>query len=520
MNDLLTIILPMIILIAGGLLMLMLGLAKNATVRLNLPTITLAVIVFALLITLCPYLFGCPKISPDTSVKLTTLGRFVTFITLAIGALLVLVGFRPDRSQDDPEKSIAGEYFAMMLFSLSGMLMIAVANNLIVLFLGMELVSIPTYVMVGLSRRHDHAREAALKYFFLGAMAAAIMVYGFSFLYGLAGSTNLDVISEAINAGHFTGMQSIAFSLIIVGLCFKIAAVPMHFYAADVYQGAASPVTALLAFLPKLAGFYGLILIISLIEWPLLSNKLPVTVGIIIGLLAALTMTLGNALALMQKNVKRILAYSSIAHSGYMMIALLIGTANNGSGIASLLFYISVYAISTIGAFGILSLIERDGEEAQQLSDLNGLAKQHPALAAALAVCVFSLIGMPLTGGFIGKFTVFSSLVTGGAVGTMRYTSIVLLIMGVVNAAIAAGYYLRIIAACYIDDGAFTAKVRIKPPQAIAIALAVALTIILGVAPQFLASPAAKAASEFSTDIQIPIQQTIKKADTAFAINE
>jgi len=510
---LLQILMPVIVLVTGGSLCLMLGVAKGGAYRRWLGHLALITIVVALLLSVCEgysslYL---PFDAQEQSVNLTRSGYFASLITLAIGALLILVGWNPDaRNQDEGAVKISAEFFSMVLFSLSGVVLVTMANNLIVLFLALELVSVPTYVLVTLSRKNAQAKEAGLKYFFLGAMAAALMVYGFSFLYGLAGSVQLDVIAQQL-AANPNGLYVLAFLLVMSGLCFKIAALPLHFYVADVYQGASSAVTAMLAFLPKLAGFYALMILLKLIGYPLWEtvNPLAPITGWTLWVLAAGTMTVGNVLALMQRNIKRILAYSSVAHTGYMMLALLVGPTGSVDATVAIYFYISVYAVATLGAFGVLALLERDGREAQTLEDLKGLARQHPALAAAMTICIFSLIGMPLTAGFVGKFYVFSSLVGGQ---TVPY-NIHLLVVALINAAIAVAYYLQIIRACYLDEGDFKGQLQQeKGPQAAGITLACVLTILLGVAPGLLIKPLEDTVNTKSDATRIAVVDTAHQA--------
>ncbi|KPK75642.1 MAG: hypothetical protein AMJ79_10540, partial [Phycisphaerae bacterium SM23_30] len=241
--------------------------------------------------------------------------------------------------------------------------------------------------------------------------------------------------------------------------------------------------TALLAFLPKFAGFYVLLLIIDSIVQPLMDINSQITAGLL-WVLAAATMIVGNVLALVQRNVKRILAYSSITHSGYIMLALLAWPYQQTSAQAAVIFYICVYGFATLGAFAILALMEIRGDEAQMLTDLTGMGRRHPALAAGLTICVFSLAGMPLTGGFMGKFYVFSALASSTALS--QTWIITLFIIGLVNIPIAAGYYLRIIAACYLDDGEFIPEINTTQPQIAGIIVATAVTVILGITPSLL----------------------------------
>ncbi len=397
---------------------------------------------------------------PVESLHADSLVLYARLLTLSVGVLIFLA------CRSVPEPQERSEFFSLLLFSLAGISLVAIANDLILLFLALELVSVPTYILIGLSRRDIRAQEATGKYFFLGAFAAAITLYGFSFLYGAAGTTQLfpTAASDASIAGLLEMPSKAADKLVVlglllslVGLTFKLAAVPLHFYVADVYQGAASPVTGMLGFVPKFAGFLALIRILSMTGW---------TIGDglfwMLWALAAATMLVGNTLALMQQNVKRMLAYSSVAHSGYMLVALLAGPAlaSTGAtgplsdGFAALLFYMTVYAVMNLGAFAAISFFRKPGtdeeDSAETLDDLTGAGRRHPWAALALAVCVLSLMGMPPTGGFFGKLYVFSAALSCSA-DTPRHTAmIVLVVIGVLNAAIAAAYYLRIVAACYL----------------------------------------------------------------------
>jgi len=360
-----------------------------------------------------------------------------------------------------------------------------VANNLVLLFLALELVSVPTYILIGLSRRDLRSQEATGKYFFLGAFAAAIMLYGFSFLYGAAGTTVLFGRPDALHA-RLTQVGAMGDTFVVLGLVlslagltFKIAAVPFHFYAADVYQGAASPVTGLLGFVPKIAGFVAMLRLLSLGNWSYAPQQASVghdALFWLLWVLAAATMTFGNTLALLQHNVKRMLAYSSIAHSGYMLVAVVAGpgllsgpeSSPLRNGLTALLFYIAVYGVMNLGAFAALSFFRKPGpddldDSIESLADLGGGARRHPWAALALAVCVLGLMGFPLTGGFLGKVYVFSSALSSAQAppwlpaeaASPRYAAmLVLVVIGVLNSAVAAAYYLRILAACYVAQDA------------------------------------------------------------------
>jgi NADH-quinone oxidoreductase subunit N len=337
------------------------------------------------------------------------------------------------------------EYFGLMLLSVAGLFLVASANDIILLFLGIELASIPTYIMVSISRPLPVAQEAGVKYFFLGAMSAAVMLFGFSYLYGVTGTTSLEQIARTFehtasmssewSPSALTDWQLVAVLLLVAGFAFKMAVVPLHVYAGDVYQGAATPMTAFLAFVPKTAGFVALIKLMFAISgnaW-----AVPEPIVKLIWVLAALTMTVGNVLGLLQFNVKRVLAYSSVAHSGYMLV-----------GVAALISttYLSAYGIMNTAAFGVLMLLpsrlNHPATSAETFEDLAGQGRKHVGLGLAMAVACFSLTGLPLTVGFFGKLYLIKPALHAGLNG--------LVIVLVINAAISAAYYLRIVAAMFL----------------------------------------------------------------------
>lgn len=386
--------------------------------------------------------------------------QYITILTTVIGFLSVLAAwnmpFKDDPAVADSESR--GEFFSMMLFSLAGVSMMGKVNDLAWLFIALELVSIPTYIMVATSRSQTIAQEAGVKYFFLGAMSAAVYLFGFSYLFGYAGSTRFVEIaalfSADLAAGNTPWIAIIGLLMVLVGVSYKIAAVPLHFYTPDVYQGAATPVTAFLAYAPKAAGIVSIIAVLAMTGWAftrevdgqmVIANDASRAIIALLSVLAVLTMTIGNTLALLQRNVKRMLAYSSIAHSGYMLVGL---TAGPGVGIAdgvsATLFYLGAYAIMNLGAFAVLIYLQGKTDAAEDLDDLAGVAKSHPVAAFAMAICMFSLIGMPLTVGFLGKLYIVQAALANGHKW--------LAIITVVNAAIAAAYYLKIVAAMYLRD--------------------------------------------------------------------
>ncbi|MCG3136759.1 MAG: NAD(P)H-quinone oxidoreductase subunit 2, chloroplastic [Phycisphaerae bacterium] len=396
-----------------------------------------------------------PAFVEFSGVLVTSLSHYLRLLTLTIGLVLILVNWYQGEADEQ------GEYFALLLLAMSGVMLLSVANDLILLFFAIELISVPTYVLVAISRTDVRAQEAAGKYFFLGAMAAALTAYGLSLLYGAAGTTLMSGDPHALRELLATGQVSttpmlLGILLVVGGLCFKIAAVPFHAYVADVYQGASAPLVGVLAFLPKLGGFAALVQILGLYSW----GHWPLPLQWALWGIAALTMTAGNVLALMQTSVKRILAYSSIAHSGYMLIGLLVGPGADQSafddGLSAMFFYIAVYGVMNLGAFAVLSALTSGGNEPDELQQLNGLSKSQPALALAMAICCFSLMGLPPTAGMLGKVYIFSSAFSAGSASGWGYGLIVLAVIGVLNSAIGAAYYLRIVGQCYLETSSST----------------------------------------------------------------
>lgn len=357
----------------------------------------------------------------------------------------------------DSLKSNRAEFYSFFLFSITGLMLCAGADDLIWLFLALELTSLPTYIMVAISSPGNKAREAGVKYFFLGALGAAIFLYGFALIYGGTGSTNLNAIASHIGNAGLGTLTLAGVLLALIGICFKIAAVPMHFYTADVYEGAAAPVSGMLAFVPKTAGFIAILLLCAAVGWSTprvgeIGGSLPETIRVTLWVIAALTMTVGNVLAILQTSVKRILAYSSIAHSGYMLVGVIAGPSAfefTKNGVAAVLFYLFCYGVMNVGAFAVLAALERtpgpDGEsrEIETVDDLRGLCKHHPLLGWCMVICSLSLLGLPPLLGFFGKLPLFTSAITAGELPLV-------IVLGL-NSAIAAYYYLRLAGAAMLE---------------------------------------------------------------------
>ena len=453
---------PTLVVFGAAALVLLLDLLPRAVGRELIATVALAGVVGALLASLARW--GRPERAFHDMVVLDDFARFASVIICYGAALVVLLSIDYlGRSTPD-----TGEYYALVLFSTGGMMLLAAAGDLVVLFLAVELMSLPLYVLAGFFKRELASSEASMKYFILGAFAASFLLYGIALLYGATGTTNLDRIAAAAAGRAHDPLLVVGLGLLLVGFGFKISSVPFHMWAPDVYQGAPTSVTALIATGSKAAAFAALIRVLvtalrgAQADWTAL-----------LWVAAAVTMTVGNVVAIAQSNLKRLLAYSSIAHAGYMLVGVVAG---GSAGPGAVLFYLLTYVFTTAGAFGVLTLCERAGVEAVEVGDYAGLARRHPLLAAALGLFLLSLVGIPPLAGFVGKFYLFGAAVRGGYIW--------LAVIGVLNSAISAYYYLRVVVFMYMrePDGAGAVLV---PSFAGGLALAIALVgiVLLGVMP-------------------------------------
>lgn len=474
MVDKLRFLYPEMVLFVGTVLVMLLGLSPRRVVRRSCAWISVVSLVAAGVVAW----LHSPQM-PNS--PLPGLMPFAKVMIAAVGVLLVmLLAGTVDRDFEagidsgkkfDALNSNRAEFYAFFLFSITGLMLCTTADDLIWVFLALELTSLPTYVMVSISTARSRSQEAGVKYFFLGALGAATFLYGFAMLYGATGTTQLfgtpgdpgiaEVLAAQVGAGGLSPLAMIGMVISIVGVSFKIAAVPMHFYTPDVYQGASTGVSAMLAFVPKAAGFFVLMLLLGCVGWggPV---GLPEPLRVLLWVMAALTMTVGNVMAVLQDNVKRILAYSSIAHSGYMLVGLIVGpgaaAAVNapgagtlaGNGLAAVLFYLMCYGFMNLGAFGVLACLERsrtpagESEEVETVDDLRGLFRTHPMLAGIMVLCALSLLGFPILLGFIGKLYLFTSAISAGEL-------LLVIVMGL-NSAIGAFYYLRLVFAPFLSD--------------------------------------------------------------------
>ncbi len=461
---------PEIVMLLGAAACLAAGLSAREALRRLTPWIAGGAMAGAWALTLCA---GGDAAHP---LGLGGMVSFVKCMILALGIVLLLVcaGVPEALKQTaaaegpgqrfDPGLSVRGEFYCFFLLSITGVMLTAGATDLVWLFLALELTSLPTYVMIAITRDRTVAHEAAVKYFFLGALSAAMFLYGFALIYGATGFTDFGLIRDAVAVSTETGLSDpsplmlLGIVLAVLGLCFKVAAVPMHVYTADVYQGAATPVTAFLAVVPKTAGFAALILVLHLLGL----DRLPIAVLYLLGAVGVLTMTVGNALAFIQSNLKRVMAYSSVANSGYMMLGLMAGLGVSGealgNGPAAVLFFMLAYGFGSIGAFAVLASLSAqrvaDGaggtgvNDDLEYQDLAGLWWRSPVLGGVMLVSMLTLVGMPPLAGFMGKFFLIGGVLSAGFYG--------LVVVLVINSAVSAGYYLRIAMLTFFGESSTT----------------------------------------------------------------
>jgi len=400
-----------------------------------------------------------------------------SFVFLFVSAMTVLVSTVWIEREEVP----AGEYHALLLFATFGMMMMSAGNDLVVIFLGLETLSIATYVMAGLRRADLRSNESAMKYFILGSFASAFLLYGMALVYGATGTMNVTQIAEKVVAPNFPGLMLVGGAMMLIGFGFKIAMAPFHVWTPDVYEGAPTPVTGFMAAGPKAAAFASF-LRIFVIGFPLIagataSAALHQAWVAAITILAMLTIVVGNIAAIMQSNVKRMLAYSSIAHAGYALVGFIgAGMAKTAQArdeaVAAVAFYMLTYAVTNLGAFAIVALLAQKNDRRAEFEDYNGIGFKSPLLAFSLSLFMLSLFGLPLTAGFVGKIMVFRPALEAG---NPLITTLV--VVAVVNTAISAYYYLRLIVVMFFKER-LTEWHAPKMPIGLAAALVIA---ILGV---------------------------------------
>ncbi|MBX9626443.1 MAG: NADH-quinone oxidoreductase subunit N [Gemmataceae bacterium] len=442
-----------------------------------------------------------PELPAAASLLADPAAGFVRWLALASAAVFLLVTW--------PEvgRGFAAEYYGCLLVAVAGVSLTGRANDLVTLFLALELLSIPTYVLLYLPAQARPNQEAAAKYFLLSVLSSALLLFGFSYLYGLTGTTNLTAIVDTLtkaNAQSPSPLALLAAVLVVAALGFRVTAVPFHFYAPDVYEGAPAGVAAQLAFLPKVAGFVALARVLGLLVADPRHQPFPADtqLPLLLWVLAVLTMSVGNVMALLQDNFRRLMAYSSVAHGGYLLIGLVVagslpdarGPVEVG-GMDAVLVYLAAYGAMTVGAFAVVLYLGTPDRPVEGVDDLAGLGESYPVTAGCLAVFLFSLIGLPLTAGFAGKLLLFVGAFEAPAdTPSMTHLYRTLAVIAAVNSAVGAYYYLRVVGVMYLrspvrppaDSGALPTKLAV-------LALAAA-TVVFGVYPDPLVRAARQAA--------------------------
>jgi NADH-quinone oxidoreductase subunit N len=429
-------------------------------------------------------------------------------IFLVVTALIVLVSFRWIQEESLP----SGEYFSLLMFATTGMLFMSAANDLVMVFLGLEITSISTYVLCGYRRKDVRSNESAVKYFILGSFSTAFLLYGIALVYGASfnpasqpvATTNLGLLKDRILSGQLYSIEMLfaGAAMMIVGFGFKIATAPFHIWSPDVYEGAPTPVTAFLSTGSKAAAFssFARIFVLTFAAAPLTANAAESVFTSLnslstnaLAIMAILTMTIGNLVAIVQTNIKRMLAYSSIAHAGYALVGIV---ALDWRSVA---FYMLSYAVINIGAFAVVEVLAKRGDQNTDISDYAGIGFQSLGLASALSLFLLSLAGLPPTAGFMGKFLVFKAAWVAGSVRDSQLLHL-LVVIGVLNSAISWYYYLRVIVAMFFRDPAegFRKPVVAKPLAA-ALALSVAGTLYLGLLPGRVLNVLEKARDQIAT---------------------
>lgn len=469
---------PDILLTVGGALMMVIEPLTSPSKKGRMGAI--AAFLIACAIALSAIAYSNPGTSFSGMLVVDGFSTFFRMIVYGCGLLAVLMSidyFNRERGDE------SGEYYTLIVFSLVGQSLMASANELVLIFIGLEISSISGYIMAGYIRDDKRNNESALKYFLLGSFATAFMLYGVAWIYGLTGSTNLDAVRRAILGGaqdQSGSMLIIATILIFVGFAFKISAAPFHIWAPDVYQGAPAPVAGFLSAGPKAAAFAMLIRVACSAFYPLSDQWEP-----LFWATALATMIIGNFAAIRQSNIKRMLAYSSIAHAGYILVAV---TAQSEIGIAAVMFYLAAYTLMTMGVFAAVTLVASKGERYVEIEDFAGLMQRQPLVAGALTIFLFSLIGIPLTGGFFAKFYVFKAALDSNLTW--------LTVLGLLNSAVAAFYYLRVLVVMFMKPAPAGAETMAAPGIAIRVTLLVSAigTVYLGVYPSAVLDFAGKAA--------------------------
>jgi NADH-quinone oxidoreductase subunit N len=457
-------ILPELVLTAGSLLVLIADVLMPRAQRASLGWLTLGVLA-ATFYALTPFAYTQVEVARG----LLAVDRFALFFKLVFliaAGITVLMSMRYLEVEGAPP----GEYYFLILCATLGMMIMAGGIDLITIFIGLETMAVSFYILAGFIKPSQRSNEAAVKYFLLGAFSLGVLLYGMSLMYGLSGTTNLRVMANLFAGQERDPRLVLAVILVVAGVGFKIAAVPFHMWAPDVYEGAPTPVTAFLSVGSKAASFAMLLRIFV--------EGLPVMGAdwrLLFYVLAIVTMTIGNVAAVTQSNVKRMLAYSSIAHAGYILMGVVAGTPR---GVTAMLVYLAIYSFMQLGAFAVVVLLRRQDVIGDELKDFSGLAFRNPFAAFAMLVFLLSLGGIPPTAGFMGKFWLFSA-----AIDAHYYF---LAVIGVLNSAVSLYYYIRIVVFMYVKTEQLGSQPKSSPALTLALAVAVVATIVLGIYPRLL----------------------------------
>ena len=461
-----SVLLPFLFVAGTGILLMVLDLLlSEERTRPAAPVLAVAGLVGALITSVALWDSGRAAFSVSGGHAMLVADNFavalnVIFTITGILTVLLSVNYLERTGHDRPE------FYMLMLFSLSGMMLMGMANDLILIFLALELLSIPLYILAGLAWPRPESEESALKYFIVGAFSSAIFVYGIALIYGATGTTSLPGVVTAAEGGT-TMLLLAGAAMVLVGFGFKVAAAPFHMWTPDVYEGAPTVVTAFMSVGAKVGGFAALLRIL-IVALPTLGETWPTAIS----LLAALTRIVGNLLAIMQPNIKRMLGYSSIAHAGYILIAVA-AAFDNPDGLSAALFYMFAYTFTNLGAFAIAVAVEHKEGEGVMLDDYKGLAKRYPWIAICMAFFMLSLTGIPPTGGFAAKFFVFNAAV--------QAELFWLVLIGIITSVISGYYYLRVVFLMYMYEG--EGEMVLKPALVSAVVITALATLLLGILP-------------------------------------
>ncbi|MBI5136297.1 MAG: NADH-quinone oxidoreductase subunit N [Nitrospirae bacterium] len=390
--------------------------------------------------------------------------NFFKFIFYVIVLLVILLS----RAYLKQDRIHLGEYYHFVLLVLTGMMVMVSATDLITVYMGLELVSVTLYIMAALKRYESRSTEAGLKYFILGSFSSAVLLYGMSIVYGVAGTTNLQGIGAYLNGAGPNPAATAGLIMMVVGLAFKVAAAPFHMWAPDVYEGSPTPITAFMSVGPKAAAFAVTLRVLIEAFGGLKSDW-----EVILTVVAVLTMFVGAVIAMVQTSLKRMLAYSSIGHAGYALIGVVVGDA---LGTFSVMYYLAVYAVMNLGAFGVMIMLRNAGLMGEEIDDLKGLSKNHPWAALFMLIFMFSLAGIPPTAGFIAKFYIFMSAVNAGYIW--------LAVVGALLAAVSAFYYIRVIVVMYFQEPDGEHVLTLNAGMKAALVFSVLFVLLLGVYPE------------------------------------